>query len=99
LSVVDPDDDEVYYFIDWGDEAYSGWIGPYASGETITTSYTWSEDGVYLVKVKAKDEFDVETDFVTLKVTIPKSRTSSGQSLIDFIQNMILRLMPHIQFS
>ena len=99
LSVVDPDDDEVYYFIDWGDEAYSGWIGPYASGETITTSYTWREDGVYLVKVKAKDEFDVETDFVTLKVTIPKSRTSSGQSLIDFIQNMILRLMPHIQFS
>jgi hypothetical protein len=98
ISTEDPDDDEVFYFIDWGDETDSGWIGPYASGETITAAHTWSEKGAYLVRVKAKDEFDVETDWTTLELTIPKTRTYDGLSLIECIQHIIMHFLPHLQF-
>lgn len=50
-----PDGDDVYYFINWGDGTSSDWIGPFASGETAIISHDWSEDGTYDLKVKAKD--------------------------------------------
>jgi PKD repeat protein len=55
-QTTDPNGDEVYYFFDWGDDTDSGWIGPYASGETVSTAHRWYNKGVYNVIVKAKDE-------------------------------------------
>jgi len=42
ISTLDIDGDDIYYYIDWGDESESGWIGPYKSGEEITKSHSWS---------------------------------------------------------
>jgi hypothetical protein len=70
---IDPDGDEVHYFIDWGDGTNSGWIGPYASGEQITKSHIWSTKGSYAIKAKAKDTYNHESDWTTLTVTMPCS--------------------------
>ncbi len=70
---TDPDDDDVYYFIDWGDTTNSGWIGPNASGEAITVSHTWNNRGTYTMRAKAKDIYGWESDWETLKVTMPLS--------------------------
>ncbi len=51
----DPENDQVYYFIDWGDGTSSEWIGPYEPGQTVYISHVWSEDGIYKIKAKAKD--------------------------------------------
>jgi PKD repeat protein len=52
----DPDDDDVYYWFEWGDGTCTGWIGPYVSGEELTYPHTWNEKGNYEIKVKAKDD-------------------------------------------
>ena len=52
---IDPDLDQVWYWFDWGDGANSGWIGPYMSGATGSSSHSWSSTGTYSVKSKAKD--------------------------------------------
>ena len=57
FTAMDPDNDEVYYFIDWGDGNYTTWIGPYTSGETVTINHSWDETGTYSIRAKAKDEF------------------------------------------
>jgi CubicO group peptidase (beta-lactamase class C family) len=57
FTAIDPDNDEVYYFIDWGDGNYTDWIGPYVSGETVTVNHSWNETGMYSIRAKAKDEF------------------------------------------
>jgi hypothetical protein len=62
-STTDPDGDDLFYMFDWGDETNSGWLGPYASGETCNSSHTWSSSGVYDVMVKAKDINDSESDW------------------------------------
>ena len=59
----DPEGDNVFYFIDWGDGTPSNWIGPYASGVQVTMSHSWNTSGTYLVKVKAKDTYDAESDW------------------------------------
>jgi len=51
----DPDGDDVYYWVEWGDETNSDWIGPYQSGITVNASHTWTAGGDYEIKVKAKD--------------------------------------------
>ena len=52
---TDIDGDDVFYWIDWGDGNDTGWIGPYMAGEEITRSHSWSENGTYEIRAKAKD--------------------------------------------
>jgi len=40
---TDPDGDDVYYYVDWGDDTFEEWIGPYASGEEAKVKHTWVE--------------------------------------------------------
>jgi len=56
LNAVDPNDDDVKYFIKWGDGNNTGWIGPYSSGETIKVSYTWTKDDYCRITAKAQDK-------------------------------------------
>ncbi len=73
LLSIDPDGNDVYYFIDWGDQTNSSWIGPYPSGEQITQPHTWSKKGTYVVRCKAKDTSDAESDWAILHVKMPTS--------------------------
>jgi len=74
-STTDPEGDQVSYFFDWGDGTNSGWKGPFASGTGTTESHTWSTEGNYTIKAKAKDTANHESDWVTLKVIMPTSIT------------------------
>jgi hypothetical protein len=59
----DPEGDEIYYMWDWGDEAYSDWLGPYDPGEEAFASKMWDEIGQYYVRVKAKDAPGAESNW------------------------------------
>jgi len=73
FTTIDPDNDSVYYFIDWGDGTNSS-IGPYLSGDLITQSHTWSKKGTYTIKAKAKDYIHSnESTWGQLSVTMPYS--------------------------
>ena len=72
FTATDPEADEIYYFIDWGDGTNSS-IGPYPSGDIIPQSYTWSKKGTYTIKAKAKDIYGNESDWGELTVTMPYS--------------------------
>lgn len=63
IETSDPEEDMVYYWIDWGDETSSSWLGPYNSGQTVDVSHIWDELGDYFIKAKAKDEDDMKSDW------------------------------------
>lgn len=74
VSAVDPEDDDIYYFIIWGDST-SGWMGPYTSGEEVTFSHMWSSEGDYTVQVKAIDDHGWDSLLSNpLPVTMPKNK-------------------------
>ena len=54
-TTTDPDGEDIFYLFNWGDGSNSGWVGPYASGQTGNASHSWTELGTYSVTVKARD--------------------------------------------
>jgi hypothetical protein len=55
-NTTDPEGDQVYYLFDWGNDTDSSWLGPYNSGATVEASHEWTDQGSYEIKVIAKDE-------------------------------------------
>ncbi|UCD13133.1 MAG: LamG domain-containing protein [Thermoplasmatales archaeon] len=74
VMTTDPQDKDLYYFIYWGDGTDTGWLGPYTSGEEVTEGHTWSEQGTFNIFVNAKNTDDIESDWGTLEVTMPKNK-------------------------
>ncbi|MFO7676837.1 MAG: agmatine deiminase family protein [Thermoplasmatota archaeon] len=74
-STIDIEDDLVFYLWEWGDGTFSEWIGPYSSGETASTTHTWTEKGTFSIRVKACDIHGEESDWSEpFVVSMPKNQ-------------------------
>jgi len=71
VKATDAENQQVEYFIDWGDGNTTGWFGPYNSGEQITVNHTWQTKATYTVKAKGKDTVGAESEWATLAIKIP----------------------------
>ena len=70
---TDPDGDKVYYKFDWGDGSTSQWLGPFESGKIANATHVWNTMGNYTIKVKAKDEHGMESEWSDgLLISMPK---------------------------
>ena len=78
FNTTDPDEDDVYYYIDWDDGTTEEWIGPNPSGEYLAVLHSWTEKGTYTIKAKAKDIYGAESDWGTFEVTIPRNKSSES---------------------
>jgi len=93
FTATDPDGDDVKFIIDWGDDNTEETIFV-ASGETIEVSHTWeseSRDGetvdtAYLLKAKAVDTNDAESNWGTMDVTMP---VTPDNPFVAFVHNII----------
>jgi hypothetical protein len=95
---LEPDSDKVYYFIDWGDNNNSSWIGPYSSGELITESHTRSKNGTYIIKAKAKDTYGAESDWGTLTVNMPCSYNLPILQFLDKVFDRFPNAFPLLRY-
>jgi len=75
FSTVDDEGDTVFYWILWGDGCPAiEWIGPYESGEIVTLSHTFQNQGTYNVSAQAKDFYGNTSDWAELVVKIPRQK-------------------------
>lgn len=86
LNAIDLDEDDVSYYVDWGDGTNSGWTVLSASGVDVTLSHTWTKKGTYTVKAKAKDIYNAESDWTILEVKVPRV-ISINDLFLQFLQN------------
>jgi hypothetical protein len=91
-TTTDPEGDGISYQWDWGDGNFSEWLGPYASGNTISTQKSWAQKGSYSIRVKARDFQGHESNWSDpLDVTMPYN--------LPFIPRLITlleTLFPHL---
>lgn len=75
-TASDPDNDRIQYGWDWnGDKQVDEWTDFVKSSESVITKHIWNADGSYNVHLKAKDEYDFESEWSEpLIVSVPKSR-------------------------
>jgi hypothetical protein len=85
----DPENDEVWYYIDWDDSTFEEWVGPYNSGEEVTISHKWYKDGRKYIRAKAKDELGAESIKSTMVINIPRTKHSYNSLLLRFLEHYI----------
>jgi hypothetical protein len=90
--------DTVFYFIDWGDNTNSGWIGPYVSGAVGSANHSWEKRGTYQIKIKAMDCLGQESDWGTLPVKIPYSSSAPFQQFWVRIVERFSNAFPILRF-
>lgn len=70
---TDEDNDNLSYLIDWGD-GIEDVIGLYPSGIKAYANHTWNKKGSYLIKAKAQDPFNGESEWGQITVEMPKDK-------------------------
>ncbi|MCK5030496.1 MAG: Zn-dependent exopeptidase M28, partial [Thermoplasmatales archaeon] len=56
---------------------------------------TWAEQGNYTIQAKAKNTVGIETDWITLEISMPKSKATNSPFIM-FLENHP-RLFPLIR--
>jgi thermitase len=82
----DPDNDQIYYWWDWGDGTNSGWLGPYNSGQQTSARNSWNTQSSYSIRVKSKDVENKESEWSDpLEIVIPRNTNQQNKLLIKII--------------
>jgi hypothetical protein len=95
-NCIDPNDDDMTYFVDWGDGKFSE--GSIESGSDFTLSHNWSEEGEFAIKANLTDVFGAEGNFSTFNVNIPRSKIFQISSF-DYLFKMIFKRFVNLKFS
>ena len=89
---IDPNGDDVYYRINWGDGSnIMQWIGPYHSGQMVIVAHTFSTTGLFTIRCQAKDSYNSVSDWGQLKVTMPKGKEYIPSLFLKFIERLLER--------
>jgi len=75
FSATDPEGDDVYFYVYWGD-SWPIWYGPFPSGKEIKLNHTWTSKLSYTIRVKAKDEYGFRSNWTTKEIIIPKTKSN-----------------------
>ena len=84
FNAVDPDGDDVRYYITWGD-GLTDWTDFGASGTDVIESHAWDSAGTYTITAYAEDSNGMAGPESTYVVTMPRGIIS--------INTMFLRLL------
>jgi hypothetical protein len=78
--------DPLKYEIEWRENDQE-FVGPFPSGEPVFVNHTWSEEGDYMIRVKAIDSYNAKSEWATFAVSMPKTYNNNQirQLLIRFL--------------
>ena len=69
---IDPDGDDVKFFIDWGDDNNES-TDFYLSGYNVTIKHAWTNKGTYEIYAKAIDVFNAESSWSKFEIVVPRN--------------------------
>jgi parallel beta-helix repeat protein len=73
LQAEDPNYDDIYYYIDWGDGTFENWTGPFQTRQSIKVNHTWYKRGKSTITCYAKDPSNAISRMEILEVRMPYS--------------------------
>jgi PKD repeat protein len=87
---IDPNDQDIKYYINWGD-GDEGWTDEYyPSGKLITFNHTWKKKGTYTITSQAMDTQGYKSKYSTFEVNIPRDKKVNNRFLFKFLDNFPL---------
>lgn len=76
FTTIDPNGNDVFYYINWDDGTSDGWLGPFGSGENVSVNHTWSKTGIYVIQAQAKNTDELKSEWGTLEVIMPRNKAT-----------------------
>lgn len=77
----DRNQDEIYYQIDWGDQNRSNWSAKVPSNTTISFFHQFNQSGTFEIRVRAKDEQGLISNWSeSLLITAQKQESSDQEN-------------------
>lgn len=61
---------DLFYYVDWGDDSFEEWIGPFPSGVEVPLIHAWDEPEIYTIRAKSRDMFETESSWSYFTVAI-----------------------------
>jgi hypothetical protein len=82
---TDPQDSQLCYRFDAGDAGYTKWTSLIPTGSSCSFSHTWSEAGEYLIRVQARNQYGLESEWSDLIHVIMKNTSNDDERSIDIL--------------
>jgi hypothetical protein len=91
ICSYDPENNNISYFIDWGDNTYKNWSIYFKSGDKFNISKKWNQIGYYTIGVKSKDIYNLESNwsFIEIEVPINKYKLISYRIKSNYLINLL----------
>jgi hypothetical protein len=70
FTFFDPEDDNLSYYINWGDGTNTSWVGP-GDIDNLVIDHIYTKRGAYTITAQTKDVYGLESPVGTLQVTMP----------------------------
>ena len=71
---TDPENEDISFYIKWGDGKETNWTEYQTSGEAYFEDHSWNSSGTFVIEAKAKDINGSESDWGTYKVIMPRNK-------------------------
>jgi len=78
FTAIDPDGNDISYYIKWGDGDITEWTTLQTSGTSYSETHVWSEQGTFTIEAKVRDSEDAESGWETFQVTMPRNKVSTN---------------------
>jgi len=87
FTSTDPDNNPVSFYVDWGDGTTTGWDNEGASDESVWVKHTYTRQGTFTIKAKARDTLGEESDWATLSVSMPRNKPYINTPFLNFLES------------
>ncbi|KYK21595.1 hypothetical protein AYK21_00645 [Thermoplasmatales archaeon SG8-52-2] len=86
FKATDLNEDEVSFFVDWGDNTTDDWTLYYEPGNLVGIEHMYTEEGRYTIRAKAKDIYDAEGDWGEFYTSTPRIRESFNFKILNWFE-------------
>jgi hypothetical protein len=100
FQTTDPEGDDVYFEIQWGDGTSNTDEGPFTSGEEAKISHTWEDANTYIIKARARDDpCGTYGEWSEYQITMPKNKAVNFNiNLLNWLLERYPQALPIIRF-
>ena len=92
----DPNNHDIWYYIDWGNGDIEEWIGPHNSGDEVNVNHMWYGKQTYTIKVKARNTYLSESSWGSMDVSVPRVKFFRTPLIVDLLRDY-LELFPFLK--
>jgi subtilisin family serine protease len=91
FKTTDLNEDDVEYFVEWGDGTTEEWTKPYASGNLVGLDHTYTEEGKFTIRAKARDIYGAESKWSEFETSTPRNKQTFNHLILNLFERF-----PHL---